>query len=298
LAKWFTKKYGPLSLETAISGVVQDLLAKTNQANPPVALKPIASLRAIARTIYSARIAGLGRLDPTSEGFVVLLERNWHWLKRREWWAHEIAHTFFYDIAPRPPRRLIPTAEEEELICDLLAREFLIPSAFLNCSDTTPRSPSFLELRRLCKLFQTTTSTMSLRLISDLKIWNAIVLFCEDRQHMFPASKQIRNPGRALRVVHTIGPGSSGSFVPLNKRVDEIVIIHNAFTERRFFKGSVSFDNFGDLNGEKEVEAFPIISGSTGNPGVMVMIKSSHTSHTPKQRDVANVDTKELSFHF
>jgi len=296
LAKWFAKNQGTLTLETAVSGAIQDLLTKTGQLNPPVALKAIATLRGIVRTIYSAKITGFGRLEPTREGFVVLLEKNWHWIRRREWWAHEIAHTFFFNLESRPPQKLLTTVgKDEELICDLLAREILIPAAFLKSADTTLGPPSIFELRRLCKLFQTTTSTMCRRLICDLKIWNAIMLFCETRQHMFPASKQVRNPGQALRIVHTIGPKSPGNFVPLNKRVEQIAVINEAFTKRRFVAGLASFHQFGELIGEREIQALHMVSGPTGRPGVMVMI----TSYQPfQQRRVPEAKSDQLSLLF
>lgn len=278
VAKWFAKQHGALGLKSAVVTITKDLLAKTNQTRPPVDLKPIASLRAVYRTVYTARNEGCARLQSTPEGFVILLQKHWHWIIRRDWWAHEIAHTFFYDIESLPPKRLIETSgKDEEFICDMLARELLIPYSFLTSSDVMLGAPSIFELRRLSKLFKTTVSTMSHRLICDLMLWDAIVFFCEYREHLFPKSKQVENPESALRIVNRIAPRKPGYFAPLNKRVGNIAIIRNALIERRFIKDLVSFEDFGDLSGEKEVEAIPIISGSNGQPGVMVIIKAKET---------------------
>lgn len=53
--------------------------------------------------------------------------------RHRFTYAHEIAHSFFYDLKSSPPKRIAPRADrnEEEVICNHIARELLLPKELL-----------------------------------------------------------------------------------------------------------------------------------------------------------------------
>ena len=51
---------------------------------------------------------------------------------------------------------------------------------------------------------------------------------------------------------------TKGTFVPLNKSVDTIPVISDAYRRGRFVEGEVTFDRLGDIRGRVRVEAMPV----------------------------------------
>jgi len=264
-------------VHSAATRIAEGLLDATRQAEPPIELGSIARLRCVTKTVYKSDIKTLGTLQRVNDGFLILLQRDLHWFARREFWAHEIAHTFFYDIDARPPKRLLSTkGREEEFICELLAREILIPRTQLSDA-LRGEDPSLASLIGLSKRFKTTISTMANRVIGDLRSWATILILCEQREHLFPYSRVVRRPGRLLRVVRCIAPNTKEAFVPINKIVEKTPIIAEAFAQRRYVEGWVEFDKFGSLHGEKWVQTLPTASGS----GVIALIHLGWTFPSP-----------------
>ena len=77
---------------------------------------------------------GIGELKVEDSGFVIAVnrEKNKEFIdNKRERFtiAHEIAHTFFYNIAETPPqRRLSPQSDNsDEKLCNRLAAAILLP---------------------------------------------------------------------------------------------------------------------------------------------------------------------------
>ena len=97
----------------------------------PVELAAISELR----RILHIRTGPLTRMDASlvvqDDGFAVLLRQNMHAVRRRATLAHEIGHTFFYDIRSRRPERIIRTQSgsrvKEEDICWAFAQQLLMP---------------------------------------------------------------------------------------------------------------------------------------------------------------------------
>jgi len=104
-------------------------------------LKCIGDLRGIVEYEFKAPLASEGTIVPLSGGgFSVSVARSERSRRARYTLAHEIAHTFFYDLNCKPPERLTPynpskTATEEarratrleERFCDAFAEELLFP---------------------------------------------------------------------------------------------------------------------------------------------------------------------------
>lgn len=270
IAHWFAQTYGCYDAVSAIRKVVAHALDLSHQSTAPVNLDKVSATRSIVRTLYASSLKTCARLQPTNNGFVVALQKDPHWYTRKEWWAHEIAHTFFYDVAAHPPRRLIAAgSREEESLCDLIGRELIIPTSFLKES-AIDSNPSISELRRLCKLFRSTLSTMARRLLVDLELWEAVFVVCEKRRSLC-ATSRIENQIATLRIVQRIGPIKKGRFVPLNKRVEEMPVIGDAFRLNRFVEGTVIFDRIGDLRGPMKIEAAPLPINDQGNQRVMAL---------------------------
>ena len=266
VSRWFAEVNGCYDITSAISRSIEQLLSASGQTAPPVSLGIIAGERGVVRTVYASGIRSGGRLVPGAEGFVISLQKGAHWYTQKEWWAHEIAHTFFFDIHARPPKRLLAdSGAEEEAICDLLAQELVAPTRFLK-ETSCSRHPSLLELEKLCRLFETTYSTMSKRILRDLELWPpAVVVLCEQCEHLFPRSKVVNHPEVLLRVTRSFGPGRPGFFVPRNKIVEKMPVFSEAFNKGRFAEGLVTFKRFGDIRGTRRVEAMPFCKGERGS---------------------------------
>ena len=122
----------------------------------PVKLPPILKLRRILRI----RTGPLTRMDAglvvQDDGFVVLLPQDIHGVRRRASLAHEIGHTFFYDMRPRRPERMIRTQSggrvKEEDICWAFAEQLLMPVDLLEPLTTSAPEGRLTLAREIASL--------------------------------------------------------------------------------------------------------------------------------------------------
>jgi Zn-dependent peptidase ImmA (M78 family) len=101
-------------------------------------LPPIDPLKLVGqRKVYEIRREKLrqhGILIPADDGFMLKLDCRVSRARQRSVLAHELAHTFFYDISSSPPskvRSLTISAEQEEQWCDEFAGHILMPTKAL-----------------------------------------------------------------------------------------------------------------------------------------------------------------------
>jgi len=104
-------------------------------------LKAIGKLRGIVEYKFKAPLASEGVITPLpTGGFSVAVARSDRSNRARYTLAHEIGHTFFYDLSYKPPERLTPYSRNqtasgeirsatqlEERFCDAFAAELLFP---------------------------------------------------------------------------------------------------------------------------------------------------------------------------
>jgi hypothetical protein len=116
---------------------------------PPIDLFKIARSRRILR-LGLRSIVPKGLLIPAEEGFEVYLQhdrsvdlcleqgepRGLLSPRKRFTLAHEIAHTFFYDIDHGTPRQLAsaPSGNDLEVFCNCAAARILVPTELLNAA--------------------------------------------------------------------------------------------------------------------------------------------------------------------
>jgi hypothetical protein len=110
-------------------------------------LKAFGKLRGIVEYKFKAPLACEGLITALPNGgFSVSVARSERTSRARYTLAHEIGHTFFYDLSHAPPRRLTPynrgraateevrkATRQEEQFCDAFAAEFLFPSEAAEC---------------------------------------------------------------------------------------------------------------------------------------------------------------------
>jgi hypothetical protein len=123
-----------------------------------------------------------GRIRPSTDGFAVELAPGPQ-KRQRFTLAHEIGHTYFYDLKSSPPQRILyDDSKDEETFCNLFASEILMPAHMVQAelkqlerNDDNKLSPvGYFE--RLARKFNVSIETMTRRLIEDLELFHGIAL--------------------------------------------------------------------------------------------------------------------------
>jgi len=163
-------------VKQAILKAATHLRQEANQNLPPIELDKIKRIRHInEETAFTSSETLDAILSPTSEGFVLRLPKGQHQYRQRFSIAHEIGHTFFYDIDSNPPVRLISQASlgaispKEEDICSAFARELLMPHELM--VDELSRlsvTNKLVALVDLASLYRVSAEVMTRRLLMDL----------------------------------------------------------------------------------------------------------------------------------
>lgn len=190
----------PPSLKSALGGlpartwarqIAHDLYKQSGQSGPRVNLHPMLDLRRIQLPIrYRKNLRSRARLNVTDSGFKLIADELLQYRNREEQWrftiAHELGHTYFYDIEKRPPKRLQRldySNKYEERLCDLFASELLMNSDqieyFFNLFPSTSKSGSVLNtVLRLSELFKVSPGAISIRLVNEMKLLQGLILSC------------------------------------------------------------------------------------------------------------------------
>jgi len=171
------------SIRAATKQLVRRRLASSAGREQSLAL-PV-DLEAISRefgVIEITRERGLGAdamLVPVAGGFALRLnEPQPSFGRLRFSWAHELVHSLFYEMKGNMPARRIPSGSEtEELVCDLGAREILLPESSLeSVYKTMSNAAGGSELiARLSKLAVVSPQVMASRLV-ELGMWETDVI--------------------------------------------------------------------------------------------------------------------------
>lgn len=84
------------------------------------------------RIVSKNRMKGTGaKLFPVEGGFILKTRNNLRTTTRRFFQVHEIAHILFYNVDSNIPFRKFSPSRIEELICDKISRQTLIPEIIL-----------------------------------------------------------------------------------------------------------------------------------------------------------------------
>ena len=169
-----------------------EVLLDVNYGGNQVDLESVLVQRRISRTIsFSLQQTAKGILIPREGGFTINLNPRYahesYACERRFTVAHEVGHTYFYDINGEYPQRYSWIENHtgvEEIICDSFASELLMPYHSLLThyevkSHTSHEPVSILNaLIELSQVYGISYFALALRIIRELNLWEGILLCC------------------------------------------------------------------------------------------------------------------------
>lgn len=155
---------------------VRTLIDKSGQRHPPFKPELIAPFRKV-REIHSDKLQMPGMLIPVKDGFIIKLNSDDPIRRQRVTCAHEIAHTFFYDLTTSRPSKVSQRVGKwgEEGICNFLAEEMIMPEKSVHQVIAQFAYPSMKAFVTLMNQFDVSSEFITWRL-HRLKIWHAIII--------------------------------------------------------------------------------------------------------------------------
>jgi Zn-dependent peptidase ImmA (M78 family) len=175
------------------------LIRKADLEGPPYRPAAYAPLRKVKSISYKAMQID-GRLLPINGGFVIELKRGRSLGRENFTLAHEIAHTFFFELVGsikyKRLNSLHPQDDEEEALCNIAASELLMPYHSI-AGVAGDYAPSPVSLQRIAQLYETSLTATAVRLTS-LSLWNARFILWEAAETGLRA-RWLAQPGRAIQ---------------------------------------------------------------------------------------------------
>ncbi len=176
------------AVKQAILQAATYLREEAGQISAPITLGNIEKLRYIQKkVIYDYEGASGAILEPVSGGFVIRLGKYQTNIRRRFGIAHEIGHTFFYNLNYDPPVKIFPRERSralidkiEEDICNAFARELLIPKELVKQDIAISSDRNLKMITDLAVKYMVSPEVTARRLMLDLsEFQNSILLFKE-----------------------------------------------------------------------------------------------------------------------
>jgi hypothetical protein len=177
---------GATTAVEAITVHAANLLRKAGLSQPPFRPQVYADLRKVRQIVYR-KLKVDGRLIPKSDGFLMELRKDRPVTRQNFTCAHELAHTFFYELVPSvkyrnqsdPP----PHDPEEERLCDIAAAELLMPNhTFRKVVDGFESSPK--SICEIAATFETSIISTAIRM-AHLNLWNVSFILWKSQDGQF-----------------------------------------------------------------------------------------------------------------
>ena len=289
-ARWLTDVYRGESPSLILTTLTRDLLRDSGQIDPPFDVYRAAQLRRVKK-IVNLPLSNDAVLLPVEGGFEIKLNIDDPNVRRRFSCAHEIAHTFFFDITESKPRRRyvrLGVDKQEEQLCQQAAADLLMPQEVFSAAVKSIGPASLESMQTLGALFEVSLEALVKRIVK-FGLWNVVVvgwkfmsdarLQCDDPQPPRPDTvDRCRIAWLAKPPAVNTGIRSNGTDVDLESTLG----FHLGSTARS--KGIVKL-NLGRLRGYfwTESASFP-----TTHTDAISMIRLDSCAETQ--------ELKELSF--
>lgn len=189
---WLATLAAPQSPKEYLLAQPSTLLIKSGQVKPP--FDPRKALPPSVKRVDVAKLSRDGMLVPVEGGFIIKLNSQRPLVRQRFACAHEIGHTFFYDLSgPRPwrPSQSVSSYWAEEDLCYQFAEEMLMPSLQIKrvAGGLSPAMDNFLQVR---DTFGVSNEALC-RKIARLNLWRCIfVILSSDAKTSALKRKTVR----------------------------------------------------------------------------------------------------------
>jgi hypothetical protein len=259
------RKYPGRSDRGIIRVLCEELLAEA-EAEPPVPIERIASLRGIA-DIKEREQPWAGALQPQDAHFVVWVRSGDGYERQRFTVCHETGHTFFAGFADAPQFRCNGATTTLEERCDIAASELLLPYRFFS-TDIDGAAFDFSSIEHLADQYEASIEATSLRFID---LWREPAAFIVLRERHKPAERGCESACEPkLRVEYAYTQGD-WPFIRRFKSVDdESCFMRALIGELIDEKGDL-----GDLVGEDIGPVHVIARRYGGQPRVLALVRKA-----------------------
>jgi Zn-dependent peptidase ImmA (M78 family) len=168
---------GYLGIKNQILLNIKEWISSGGEATPPIDPVKLAGARRVCG-ISNETISQQGILIPVTQGFLIKVDARLPKVRKRAVIAHEIAHTFFYDLSKSPPRKipsLTASAKQEEQWCDDFAGEILMPTQALEKAIYANGSPGMHNFVRILDRFDVSPEFAAWRL-TQIDKWPLLIV--------------------------------------------------------------------------------------------------------------------------
>src|ERR1035438_2206882 len=151
-------------------GCVQRLLGGLSRVEIPLDLNSVLRARRVDEVNFDDALKYDGHIEPLGRdfgaGFRIALRAGMPETRLRFTLAHEICHTFFYELVPEVKYSPQLPHRDEERLCNLGAGELLVPTDVLSRDDAT-KYPCLSSIEDLAERYRVSLESMLLRLTSS-----------------------------------------------------------------------------------------------------------------------------------
>ncbi len=222
-----------VSLKDWAENIVVGLLKNAGQSAPPVKLsRELLQARRISDIRFKPGLHPIwGQLIIGDDGFEIVLSPT---RQKKGFWhqfalAHEVAHTFFYNIEKWPPVKLVYLESgnlDLEWLCTYLAKCLFIPAIWLRHEiESFPQIGSegfnLRILDELGKKFLVPWQIVAERIVEDLLLWNCIILNFTSSIEFRTSLDGGRRPVWRLDWLTMPSEGVGKLFIPFGRRTKE-----------------------------------------------------------------------------
>jgi hypothetical protein len=143
---------------------------------------------------YSDSVSSHGQLVPSNDGFTMVVRQGLSEVRRRGVIAHELGHTFLFDIRENPPVPMYSNSDDPQWnIVEgpsyELGRQILLPEYWLRRDAIEPSIQNLFSLR---SRFGASSYLIARRLVHDLGLWDACILIRAAKRDYFSQGSKFR----------------------------------------------------------------------------------------------------------